>query len=162
MAVSNEIRIDELIKHVELHRRAIEKSKPKILDAIEETAMSEASAFESATYDDGQSTNDSHVESARDENSVTITATGTAVPFIEYGAGVHYNGSEPYPEPRPAEIVHIGEYGKGHGKREGWYFNEDGETKFTRGTPAQMPMYKARKSVEKMIDKKWRELIKDD
>ena len=71
-----------------------------------------------------------------------------AVFFIEFGAGVYYNGSEPYPEPRPKDIVGIGEYGHGWGKRQAWvFYDSNGEKVVTHGNPAEMPMFYAKEEV---------------
>ena len=96
---------------------------------------------------------DEHTESVdammNDDGSWTITARGEAVCFIEFGAGVYHNGIEPYPNgdmlSRADEIVGIGEYGAGNGKKDGWYYNHpsDGGTAYTHGTRAAMPMWHA-------------------
>ena len=104
--------------------------------------------FAGAVYD---GVNDSDISVDEIENGYRITAKGKAVCFIEFGAGVYHNPSEPYPNPRPEGIVGIGEYGKGNGKRQGWFFNMDGETVFTRGTPAAMPMYYASEEIKDAV-----------
>lgn len=96
----------------------------------------------------------------RGDNDVTITAeptlngwqivaSGRAVFFIEFGAGVYYNPAEPYPEPRPDGIVGIGEYGKGHGKQQAWaFYDRNGDKVITHGNPAAMPMFFAREEIQ--------------
>lgn len=82
-----------------------------------------------------------------------IRASGKAVFFIEFGAGVYYNGSEPYPEPRPSGVVGIGEYGLGHGKQDAWLFTDDeGKSHYTHGTPATMPMYRAKQEIKNRLE----------
>lgn len=85
-----------------------------------------------------------------------VIADGHAVAFIEYGAGVWFNGSEPYPTSgeivRPPEVAGIGEYGKGQGKRDVWVFvDREGRKHFTRGTPADMPMFRATETIRNEI-----------
>lgn len=71
-----------------------------------------------------------------------LTAEGEAVCFIEFGAGVHYNGSERYPIPRPEGVVGIGEYGHHLGRFDHWYYKDaNGNSIRTEGNPANMPMY---------------------
>lgn len=78
-----------------------------------------------------------------------IIAIGDDAAFIEFGAGVYYNGSVgSSPHPKGAELgMTIGSYGKGHGAKNVWGFYEDGELRLTHGTPAAMPMYNAMKEV---------------
>jgi hypothetical protein len=84
----------------------------------------------------------------RDNLSVVI-ADGEDAVWVEFGAGVHHNGSAgSSPHPSGAELgFTIGGYGKGRGKRETWGYYEDGELRLTHGTPATMPMYRAVKTV---------------
>lgn len=87
-----------------------------------------------------------------------VEANGKDVCFIEFGAGVYYNGAEPYPgglTNRTSEIVGIGQYGKGHGKQNGWYFNDEngGPTHYTYGTLAAKPMWFAANKVQSELTK---------
>ena len=92
--------------------------------------------------------NDTLVYAEPTETGWKIIAEGRAVFFIEFGAGVYYNPSEPYPEPRPEGIVGIGEYGQGKGKRQLWYFyDSNGEKIATHGNPAAMPMFFAKEEI---------------
>lgn len=105
--------------------------------------------FTSAMYD---GVNDSNVTVETNADGYCIKAEGKAVAFIEFGAGVHYNPSEPYPNPRPSGIVGIGEYGKGLGKRKAWGFKDDGgNLVITHGNPAAMPMWYASEEMRSNI-----------
>lgn len=115
-------------------------------------AQEAASRFGAAIYD-GDNSVKVNLSHADDSGSTvwTITASGQAVAFIEFGAGVYHNPSEPYPN-RPANVARIGEYGEGKGKRQGWvYFGSDGEKHFTRGNPAAMPMFYASEEMKSHI-----------
>lgn len=76
--------------------------------------------------------------------------------FIEFGAGVSYNGP-PGTSPHPSaskNAFYIGSYGYGYGKYEVWSFRgSNGEYVLTYGTPASMPMYKALESVRRDLPK---------
>lgn len=76
-----------------------------------------------------------------------VTAYGEDAVWIEFGAGVYYNGSAgSSPHPKGQELgFTIGSYGKGQGKRKVWGYYRDGELILTHGTPATMPMYNALK-----------------
>lgn len=81
-----------------------------------------------------------------DRGTVTaVIADGEDAVWVEFGAGVYYNGSPgSSPHPHGAELgFTIGSYGKGYGKKKVWGFYEDGELKLTHGTPAKMPMARA-------------------
>lgn len=88
--------------------------------------------------------------------SVTVTANTTGNPaiviadgqdavWVEFGAGVHYNGAVgSSPNPYGSKLgFTIGSFGKGNGARETWGYFEEGELRLTRGTLAKMPMANA-------------------
>lgn len=81
-----------------------------------------------------------------------LTASGTQVFFIEFGTGVYFNGAESYPG-RPVGVVGIGQYGKGLGKNEGWYYGTgDGEAEYTHGNRSAKAMFAADLQVRAMIE----------
>ena len=94
-------------------------------------------------------------------NTVTVTASGADVLFIEFGTGVTY--PESHPDPLAGQYPH-GEYGYGLGKlKSGWRFPEtpgadadglawpdpkhEGYMK-TYGNPANASLYNARTQIE--------------
>jgi hypothetical protein len=92
-----------------------------------------------------------------------ISASGTALFFIEFGAGVYYNGAEPYPLPRPKGVSKIGEYGQGKGKQDTWGYYRDGnkdDLVITHGTPAAMPMYHATQEMQRELTRVVREVFR--
>lgn len=70
-----------------------------------------------------------------------ILLTGPDIAFIEFGAGMHYNGHVgDSPHPKGVELGYtIGSYGYGLGRFDHWYHN--GIKSF--GTEATMPLYRA-------------------
>lgn len=78
-----------------------------------------------------------------------VIAKGEDAVWVEFGAGVYYNGlAGSSPHPKGSELgFTIGGYGYGMGKKKTWGFYEDGELLLTRGAPAKMPMYNALKIV---------------
>lgn len=77
----------------------------------------------------------------------TLVLRGKDVAFVEFGAGVYYNGAAgraPNPLGDQFGFV-IGSYGLGKGKKPLWHYwdEESGHYKTSRGTEATMPMYKA-------------------
>lgn len=84
------------------------------------------------------------------DNVTLVIADGEDAIFMEFGAGVYYNGAVGgSPNPLGVNLgFTIGSYGFGLGKREVWgYTGEDGELHLTHGTPASMPLYRALQSV---------------
>lgn len=115
--------------------------------------------FNSAVADDligeGFVTGSVDVEVNNEGDNVTLViANGEDAVFMEFGAGVYYNGSVgSSPNPWGAELgFTIGSFGKGYGAREVWGFRgSDGEIHITHGVPASMPLYKAVMSVSNDI-----------
>ena len=142
--------IDNAIKELRAFRSSIELKKYKLLEALANIGVKEASVrFTTAMYD---GVNDSSVTLEPIPNGYCIKAEGKAVAFIEFGAGVYHNPGEPYPNPRPEGIVGIGEYGKGLGKRQAWGFKDaSGELVITHGNPAAMPMWYASEEMRSKI-----------
>ena len=154
--------IQNAIKSVEAFRDSLERKKDEILKKLADIGLKEASVrFTSAAYDAG--VNDSNVTVEEIEDGYCIKAEGKAVAFIEFGAGVYYNPSEPYPNPRPSGIVGIGEYGKGHGKRNAWGFkDESGQLHVTHGNRAAMPMWHASEEIRKEVVRIYMEVFGND
>lgn len=75
-----------------------------------------------------------------------LIVSGKELMFIEFGAGVYYNGSagsSPHPKGQEFGMV-IGSYGLGNGQKKVWgYIDDSGELVLTHGTKATMPVYKA-------------------
>lgn len=86
------------------------------------------------------------VDSLIGMSKATLVVEGREILFIEFGAGVSYNGSvgsSPHPKGEENGFL-IGTYGMGHGSQKVWgYYADTGELIMTHGTKATMPMYKA-------------------
>ncbi len=100
------------------------------------------------------------------ENTTQVIAEGEEAVYIEFGAGVHFNGSVgSYPNPLAKNldfISAIGTYGQGHGSQDMWVYKDShGEKQWTYGTPADMPMYKAVKSATDDIERIARGVFSD-
>ena len=150
--------INRAIQELKRYKQEFLKREKRLVEGLAEIGLKEASVrFTTAMYD---GTNDVSVHLDATENGYVIVADGQAVAFIEFGAGVYHNGSEPYPNPRPDGIVGIGEYGKGHGKRKAWgYLDENNELVITRGNPAAMPMWYASEEIKSSVLKVVREVF---
>lgn len=153
--------IESAIGELRAYQVWVAQKTDELSEALSRVGIFEASyRFSGAMYD---GYNDVYVETSKDAPGVyTITAHGTAVAFIEFGAGVYHNSSNSYPLPKPEGIVGIGEYGRGHGKWNGWCYRiENGLGTdgwdlghgwvFTRGNPQAMPMYYASKEMQDKV-----------
>lgn len=142
--------IGKALKEIDAYNKWVKEKTELLCEKLAIVGAREASVrFATAMYDGN---NDVTVEVGKTDNGWVVTASGEAVCFIEFGAGVYHNPSEPYPNPRPEGIVGIGEYGKGYGKRRGWkYEDSSGELVFTRGNPAAMPLWYATKEMEEKV-----------
>lgn len=81
-------------------------------------------------------------------NEKIVVASGSQTAFIEFGAGVYFNGavgSKPHIKADKVGAVGIGEYGKGYGAQEKWRI---GRNVWTHGTPMQAPMWLATINLE--------------
>lgn len=75
-----------------------------------------------------------------------LVVEGKSILFIEFGAGIRYNGSSgTSPHPKGEEFGYtIGSYGKGQGSKDFWFYYADtGESVMSHGTESTMPVYKA-------------------
>ena len=150
--------IDRAIKELNAYKKDFLRREKQLIEGLAEIGLKEASVrFTTAMYD---GTNDVSVQLDETKDGYVIVANGQAVAFIEFGAGVYHNGTEPYPNPRPEGIVGIGEYGKGMGKRKAWgYESENGEIVITRGNPAAMPMWYASEEIKNSVLKVAKEVF---
>lgn len=82
---------------------------------------------------------------SKGDMSITLRLQGEQAVFVEFGAGVYYNGS-PGTSPHPYGVelgFTIGDYGLGLGKNDTWEYVKNGKYHITHGTPAAMPLYHA-------------------
>lgn len=143
-----------------LDENALKKKGEELCKRLADIGEQEAfTGFMAATANGEQDPVQVHSEPI--ENGYKIVAEGEEVCFIEFGAGVHYNGAEPYPLPRPEGIVGIGQYGKGLGRNDYWFYSDESGSHFTHGTPAAMPMYNATKEILESIPQIANEVFND-
>lgn len=151
--------IDEAIALVQRIRSNVSGANlEKLLRALGKEGVSYATArYGSAWYDGVNDVMVSMPEVVVDYGSnsatLTITATGESVLFIEFGTGVYYGDDA---EVRSAlisgDVVGRGEYGKRRGSRMTWVYRDaDGQKVFTHGNPSNACLYDTRKYLESKI-----------
>lgn len=154
--------INEIRAYRESLTEKTERLKKRVADEIAEEAQD---YFDASCYDDltvgGMRKPNVNVSVEVLGNVVVVIADGEEAIFVEFGAGVYHNGaSGASPHPNGASLGYtIGSYGE-NGKRRAWGFiGEDGVVHITRGTPAQMPMYRATQIIISKIPKIAREVF---
>ncbi|OUN08348.1 hypothetical protein B5G43_02920 [Flavonifractor sp. An92] len=153
--------ISSALKEVRAYKAWVDRKTKELARKLARIGAAETRVrFAGAQYD---GVKDASVSVERIQDGYKIVASGGSVFFLEFGAGVYYNGAEPYPEPRPAGVVGIGQYGKGKGKQKAWGFYDDrGELVVTHGTPAAMPMLHAGREMRQQIEQVAREVFAHD
>lgn len=165
--------INAAIKEIEAYKNRLSRIRMTICEELARIGLREASLrFSGAQYD---GTNDSDVTIEPSDNGYKVIASGNAIAFIEFGAGVHYNAGSSYPLPKPSGIVGIGEYGKKQGRKDSWkYYGDNAGTNgelresksgkkyvVTHGNPAQMPMYHALIAMQDEVERIVREAFRN-
>lgn len=138
-------------KKVKAYENKVEANNKEFLkDLALEGRLEAGEALENVADDYERpefSTLDPHVVNGnkKGEMSITLRLQGEQAVFVEYGAGVYYNGEVgTSPHPYGVELgFTIGSYGLGQGKYETWGYEKNGKYHITHGTPAAMPLYKA-------------------
>lgn len=91
-----------------------------------------------------------------------LIVEGRDLLFIEFGSGIHYNGSAgSSPNPKGQEFGYtIGSYGQEKGANDHWFYYADtGESVMSRGTEATMPVYRASVEIIQNIQRIAREVF---
>lgn len=116
--------MDAEIQRVNKFSRSLGKALAK---HVAELAQDE---FDNAEYD---GVNDVVVSVRQTKKgNYSVAATGEAVTFIEYGAGVYF-ADQAYPGDIPSRYGGIGDYGNGHGNEEAWWFEYRSGVETTAG-----------------------------
>lgn len=167
MSLSFDTNIDQLIKSIETRKNDINAKFRVFLERLAKIGIDVAQTrFYSAQYDGN---NDVRVEQTPqwvDDHTLAITASGKAITFIEFGAGVHY--TEQHPKADELGMIR-GEYGQGKGKQNTWGYygvpgtngvvrkikdTHDGGGKvlvLTHGNPPARAMYDAGKAMRENV-----------
>lgn len=164
--------INNAIKQLEKYRQELAQKESKLRERVAERLIAEINKnFADVIADDltaqsgGARTASARAEKAENGDTMIVYVKDEDVVWCEFGAGVYHNGSagsSPNPYGNKLGFL-IGTYGHGQGKKEIWCFKDaDGEKKFTHGTPASMPMYRAVQAVIPEIPKIAQEVFGND
>lgn len=163
--------VDRAVREIRAYSDRVQRKTEELRERVANLIANDArTAFASAMASDdlreGATPGNVDVSVRSDGDNVTvIVADGKDAVFMEFGAGVYYNGavgSSPHPLGTSLGMT-IGSYGKGLGKRAVWgYLGDDGELHLTHGAPASMPLYNAVQSVARDIVNIAREVFAND
>lgn len=142
--------IEKAIKEIREYRETLRFKNNIFVQRLAELGLK---IVEANKYTEGDSDSDGLVservvvEESENRVKATLILHGKDVAFIEFGAGVHYNGAVgSSPNPFGTKLgMTIGSYGKGLGKNDKWVYmdEESGLYIVTHGTKAAQPMAKA-------------------
>ncbi len=140
--------IQSAIKQIENCRDNLIRKNREFVKRLGEVGIPVIDSNIAAAAGDSDKTHDAYIKinSFGDYAQATLIVSGKDLLFIEFGAGVHYNGavgSSPHPLGASKGCT-IGSYGKGNGSKDAWYYYSDtGEVVKSHGTQATMPVYKS-------------------
>ena len=119
--------IDRAMRELEQYKQDIIRKTDLLREKVaERLAELSRDGFAGAVVDDllkgGQRTAQVDVSIDQRSNITLVIARGEDAVWVEFGAGVHYNGSAgTSPHPKGSELgFTIGGYGKGMGKKDVW------------------------------------------
>lgn len=151
--------LDKLLKQLEKRQKSLDDKLKELIEKLGAIGISEAQIrFNMAPYDGER---DAEVGSLTwvNDNTAQIVASGRTVLFIEFGAGVYYNGGDTY---GTEHGYGPGTYGP-HGLEPYWFYEGDPgnaggvyatgreNLTITHGNPASKPMYYAAKEMREKI-----------
>lgn len=139
--------VNDLIKELNAYRDSLSDKAEQLVEGLAKVGIPVIQSNMTTEGDSDPSCSITyHTSRSGTYARCTLTANGEDLLFIEFGAGVHYNGSVGQsPNPKGEEMGYtIGSYGEGQGANDYWhYMDDDGKWHTSHGTKASMPMYKA-------------------
>jgi len=165
--IFNPASIDAAVKEIRDYADWVKRKTDELRERVAYFIAKDASAvFNTAVADDligeGAVIGSVNVVVEDNGNMTLVIANGEDAVFMEFGAGVYYNGGVgSSPNPLGAALGYtIGSYGKGNGAKAVWGFKgDDGALHLTHGVPASMPLYRALQSVVNDIEQIAREVF---
>ena len=140
--------IQNAIKEIEVYKRQLIERNELFVRRLAELGIPIIDQNIAAAQGDSDKSHNTYIKinSFGSYSEARLVVEGKDLLFIEFGSGVHYNGSAgTSPHPKGEEFGYtIGSYGKGQGSKDFWFYYADtGEAVMSHGTEATMPVYKA-------------------
>lgn len=155
--------IEAAIKQIEDYRNSLEGKCQELIQRLAEIGVEVIETnITSAQTDDSSKTHkiDKDTNNTKGHAELVLKVKGEDLVFIEFGAGVHFNGPvgtavSPVGEELGFTIGSYSDYGPGgksFGQFDMWYYRgPDGEEKYTHGTEGTAPVYNASLEMRRKI-----------
>lgn len=156
--------IQNAIKEIEAYKRQFIDRNELFVRRLAELGIPVIDQNIAAAQGDSDKNHNTYIKinSFGSYSEAKLVVEGSDLLFIEFGSGIHYNGSAgTSPHPKGEEFGYtIGSYGKGQGKNDFWFYYADtGEAVMSRGTESTMPVYRASQEIIQNIHRIAREVF---
>ncbi len=156
--------IQNAIKEIEVYKRQLIERNELFVRRLAELGIPIIDQNIAAAQGDSDKSHNTYIKinSFGSYSEARLVVDGKDLLFIEFGSGVHYNGSAgTSPHPKGEEFGYtIGSYGKGQGSKEFWFYYADtGEAVMSHGTESTMPVYRASQEIIRNIRRIAREVF---
>lgn len=147
--------VDSAIKALTQYEKKVRGLEKDLTRSLTEQGVSIAqqNASYMDIYDSGELVNGIDSQYEGDKGCIVSTAKHSA--FCEFGTGVVGAGS-PHPDPVPGWQYDVNE----HGEAGWWYYNDEGERRWTKGMPSRPYMHDTAKMIEGIVEKTAKEIMK--
>lgn len=152
----SEVNIDRAIQDLKAFQGKIEKAAETVTYRLTEQGVSLArqNAAYMDIYDSGELVNGIDSEYERKNKGLVVSSAKHSA-FCEFGTGVVGAGS-PHPNPIDGWQYDVNE----HGEEGWWYYNDEGERRWTKGMPSRPYMYDTARMLRNMIVPTAKEVLK--
>lgn len=156
--------IQNAIKEIEAYKRQFIDKNELFVRRLAELGIPVIDQNIAAAQGDSEKSHNTYIKinSFGNYSEAKLVVEGKSILMLEFGAGIHYNGSAgTSPHPKGEEFGYtIGSYGKGQGKNDFWFYYADtGEAVMSHGTKSTMPVYKAGIEIRRQVLKIAREVF---
>ena len=144
--------IQNAIKEIEAYRKQFIDRNELFVRRLAEVGIPVIDQNIAAAQGDSEKNHNTYIKinSFGCYSEAKLVVEGSDLLYIEFGAGIHHNGSAgASPHPKGKEFGYtIGSYGKGQGKNDFWFYYADtGEAVMSHGTEATMPVFRASQEI---------------
>lgn len=154
-ATLSEKSLKNLLKQVEKYREKVESASTELVTMLTEQGVSIAklNASHMNIYDSGELMN--NIDSRYDGKIGKIVSGAAHSAFCEFGTGVVGKESQ-HPDPPPGWVYDVNE----HGEEGWWYYNDQGEKRWTKGMPSRPYMYDTARMLRNLVGPMGEEVMK--
>ena len=159
--------LEKAIKQLRNYRNELNSKCRLFVQRLSETGIPVIEENISSSVGDSDQNHNTYIKlnSFGTYSQASLVVEGKDILFIEFGSGIHYNGSAgSSPHPLGEELGYtIGSYGKGKGANDSWvYISSAGDPVISHGTKSTMPVYKAGVEIRREVLKIAKEVFGGD